>query len=162
MGKTVGFFGAYHLYSLFLARWAPGLWVPGQANIGYLCNGYASFFATFAGAAAVHKAGIFDLTTLYHEYPALLTTGCVVANLYCAILHLYYAEPEQRFSVYDFFMGTELHPRMCGGKVDLKMVAESRLSWNLLLLCTVGSWMEMAKHHKDGLLNPVLFMVGAH
>lgn len=160
--KSLGFFGAYHAASLLFARVCPGIRVPGQAGIGYLCNGYASFFATMGGAAAAHLSGVFDITTLLYEYPAVLTTGIIVSNIYTLLIHLYYAAPEQLLSIYDFFIGVVLHPRLCDGKVDIKMVAESRLSWNLLLLCTVGSWVDLARRHEGGLLNPVLFMVIAH
>eukprot|EP00927_Polykrikos_kofoidii_P023197 TRINITY_DN21428_c0_g4_i1.p1 TRINITY_DN21428_c0_g4~~TRINITY_DN21428_c0_g4_i1.p1 ORF type:complete len:455 (+),score=54.34 TRINITY_DN21428_c0_g4_i1:69-1433(+) len=160
--RSIGFFAAYHAASIAFARYMPGLEVPGQAKIGYLCNGYASFWATLAGAAAVHLLDVFDLTILMNEYPAMLSTGIVLSNAYCVMLHLYYASPEERFSVYDYFMGVVLHPRLCNGKVDIKMVAEARLSWNLLLLVTVGSWLDLAKRHENTFLNPALFMVIAH
>jgi len=52
-----------------------------------------------------------------------------------------------------------LHPRI--GSVDVKMVAETRVSWTLLLLVTIGSYIETYRN-VGSWLNPTLFMVLAH
>jgi len=75
-------------------------------------------------------------------------------------VHLSYARGwRQILSVYDFFMGVGLHPRL--GLVDIKMVAETRLSWNLLLLITVGAFIE-SQRRTGTWANPAGFMVLAH
>ena len=48
------------------------------------------------------------------------------------------------FSMGDFFMGSVTHPRLFGDRVDIKVVAETRVSWTLLLLLTTSAWMECA------------------
>jgi len=62
-------------------------------------------------------------------------------------------------SVYKFFMGIGVHPRI--GLVDIKMVAETRVSWTLLFLYALASWIE-ASRRVETWLNPAAFMVLAH
>lgn len=60
------------------------------------------------------------------------------------------AKGQELTSIYDFFIGTALHPRVGklvdvprshtkeGCESEVKMVAETRVSWTLLLLITVS------------------------
>lgn len=157
--KSTVWFLAYHFAQYLLARTMPGVWVNGQTGKGYWCNAYCSFWFTIVSALSFHALGIFDLTNLVAEYPAFLTTAVVLGNTYSVINHLYYARGSQKLSVYDFFMGVEIHPRI--GIVDVKMVAEVRLSWTLLLLITLGAFIQTARDCGTW-LNPALFMVLAH
>merc|ERR1719343_1162404 len=102
---------------------------------------------------------IFDLTTLVKQYPAFLTTAVILGDIYSMLCHLFFARGKQIFSCYDFFMGTGLHPRI--GKVDVKMVAETRISWTLLFLITIGSYIQ-TQRVTGSWLNSALFMVIAH
>uniref|UniRef100_A0A7S2PXU8 Delta(24(24(1)))-sterol reductase n=1 Tax=Zooxanthella nutricula TaxID=1333877 RepID=A0A7S2PXU8_9DINO len=156
---SVGWFLSYHFSQYVLARIMPGVFVKGQAEIGYLCNAYSTWYATLAGAGLLHYTGVFDLTTLVTQYPAFLTTAILLGDLYSVIIHLYYARGRQIISIYDFFIGIGLHPRI--GMVDIKMVAETRLSWTLLFLCTLGGYIETYRRVGTW-MNPTLFMVIAH
>jgi len=82
-----------------------------------------------------------------------------LGDIYSVIIHLAYARGMQIFSIYDFFMGIGVHPRI--GLVDIKMVAETRVSWTLLLLITLGSWIESTRR-TGSMANPAAFMVLAH
>jgi len=156
---SIAWFLCYHLSQYILARTMPGVVVDGQAGLGYLCNAYSSFHATLLGAGALHVTGIFDLTILVKQYPAFLVTAMLLGDLYSVVCHLWYARGGEIFSVYEFFMGVGLHPRI--GIVDIKMVAETRLSWTLLLLVTIGSYIETSRR-LDTWVNPTMFMVLAH
>lgn len=158
--KSLGWFLSYHASQWIFARFMPGVFVPGQTGLGYLCNGYVSFHATIWGSIALHCAGVFDLTDLVKEYPSFLTTAIVLGNIYALVVHVYYANQRQLFSAYDFFIGVGLHPRI-GSIVDVKMVAETRVSWNLLLLITIGSYIESTRK-LDSWASPVAVMVLAH
>jgi len=149
----------YHMAQFIFASVMPGVTVPGISGLGYLCNAYSTFYLTLALAIGLHYVQVFDLTTLVHEYPAFLTTAVVLADVYSVIVHLVFARGAKILSVYDFFMGAGLHPRLWN--VDVKMVAETRVSWTLLLLVTIGSYIETARN-LDTWLNPALFMVLAH
>lgn len=156
---SVAWFATYHLSQLLFAMFMPGVFVKGQTGLGYLCNGYSTFWTTLACSLALHQMNVFDMTTLVHEYPAFLTTSVIIGNLYSVIVHVIFSNGDQLFSVYDFFMGTGLHPRIAN--VDVKMVAETRISWTLLLIITIGSYIETARSTGTW-LNPALFMVVAH
>jgi Delta24(24(1))-sterol reductase len=63
--------------------------------------------------------------------------------------------------VYDFFMGAALNPRLLGGRLDLKMWAETRVSWTLLFLVTVSCAAQ--QHEEKGYITaPMACMVLAH
>eukprot|EP00929_Paragymnodinium_shiwhaense_P039048 TRINITY_DN2053_c0_g1_i3.p1 TRINITY_DN2053_c0_g1~~TRINITY_DN2053_c0_g1_i3.p1 ORF type:complete len:453 (+),score=63.83 TRINITY_DN2053_c0_g1_i3:61-1419(+) len=156
---SVTWFACYHLSQWVFAKFMPGVFVKGQTGLGYLCNAYSTFWTTLAICVALHCMNIFDLTTLVHQYPAFLTTAVLLGDIYSVVCHFIFATPAQRFSIYDFFMGTGLHPRILN--VDVKMVAETRISWTLLFLITVGSYIETART-SGSWLNPTLFMVFAH
>ena len=63
--------------------------------------------------------------------------------------------------VYDYFMGAILNPRLFNGRLDLKMWAETRVSWTLLFLVTLSAAAEQwaTKGHVSG---PMAFMLLAH
>eukprot|EP00003_Mantamonas_plastica_P003961 TRINITY_DN1310_c0_g1_i1.p1 TRINITY_DN1310_c0_g1~~TRINITY_DN1310_c0_g1_i1.p1 ORF type:complete len:278 (-),score=65.26 TRINITY_DN1310_c0_g1_i1:259-1092(-) len=67
-----------------------------------------------------------------------------------------------KFTIHEFFMGAILHPRLWNGVVDVKMWAETRLSWNWLLLMTIGGAIQSAKMHGGVPSYGALFMVYAH
>lgn len=156
---SVAWFLTYHASQWIFASIMPGVFVKGQTGLGYLCNGYSTFYATIAISLLCHNTGVFDLTTLVLQTPAFLTTAVILGDLYSVICHCIYARGGSIFSCYDFFMGSGLHPRI--GKVDIKMVAETRISWTLLFLITIGSYIQ-AQRVTGSWLNPSLFMVLAH
>lgn len=158
--KSVSWFLCYHASQVLLARYMPGVLV--QTNgLDYPCNGYWSFWATLGGAFLLHLVGIFDLTTLVKEYPSFLTTAIVLGDIYSVIIHVCHAKGKELTSIYDFFIGTALHPRV-GKLVDVKMVAETRVSWTLLLLITLGCFIESQRRLGSTTPSPVAFMVLAH
>lgn len=157
--KSISWFLCYHASQVLLARYMPGVLV--QTNgLDYPCNGYLSFWATLGGAFLLHLVGIFDLTTLVKEYPSFLTTAIVLGDIYSVIIHVCHAKGKELTSIYDFFIGTALHPRV-GKLVDVKMVAETRVSWTLLLLITLGCFIESQRRLGTS-PSPVAFMVLAH
>lgn len=158
--KSVVWFLCYHSSQVLLARFMPGVLV--QTNgLDYNCNGYLSFWTTLAGAFLLHAVGIFDLTTLVKEYPSFLTTAIILGDIYAVIIHVCHAKGKELTSIYDFFIGTALHPRV-GKLVDVKMVAEARVSWTLLLLITLGCMVESQRRLGSTTPSPVAFMVLAH
>lgn len=156
--KSVSWFLSYHALQVLSARYMPGVLV--QTNgLDYPCNGYLTFWASLV-AGLLHFGGIFDLTTLVKEYPSFMSTAIILGDIYSVIIHACHAKGKEIYSIYDFFMGTALHPRV-GKLVDVKMVAETRLSWTLLLMITVGCYLETFRL-TGSWLNPTGFMVLAH
>uniref|UniRef100_A0A7S4PV59 Delta(24(24(1)))-sterol reductase n=1 Tax=Alexandrium monilatum TaxID=311494 RepID=A0A7S4PV59_9DINO len=157
--KSVAWFLVYHASQNVFALIMPGVWVKGLSELGYLCNGYSTLYATVGGALLLHWAELFDLTELVKNYPAYLTTAIILGDIYSVITHFAYARAGERWSIYNFFIGVETHPRI--GKVDVKMVAETRVSWTLLFLVTLGSYLETSRRLGTW-LNPTAFMLLAH
>ncbi|CAE8627982.1 unnamed protein product, partial [Polarella glacialis] len=157
--RSLTWFVGYHISQVLLARVMPGVTVKTNGLV-YLCNGYSSFFATFAGAGALHYAEVFDITILVKEYPAFLTTAILLGDIYAVLMHLCYARGWELISFYDFFIGLGVHPRI-GKVVDIKMVAETRVSWNLLLLISVGCWVQSARE-LGSFCNPSAFMASKY
>eukprot|EP00413_Alexandrium_margalefii_P036775 CAMPEP_0204605678 /NCGR_PEP_ID=MMETSP0661-20131031/58626_1 /ASSEMBLY_ACC=CAM_ASM_000606 /TAXON_ID=109239 /ORGANISM="Alexandrium margalefi, Strain AMGDE01CS-322" /LENGTH=475 /DNA_ID=CAMNT_0051616935 /DNA_START=72 /DNA_END=1499 /DNA_ORIENTATION=+ len=157
--KSVAWLLAYHASQYVFARLMPGVWVKGLSGLGYWCNGYCTLYATVAGTLMLHWTGVFDLTDLVNDYPAFLTTAVILGDIYSVIVHVRFARAGQRWSIYDFFIGVETHPRI--GMVDVKMVAETRVSWTLLFLVTLGSFMATSRR-LDTWMNPSAFMLLAH
>ncbi|CAE7609951.1 ATP8A1 [Symbiodinium natans] len=157
--KSILWFLSYHGLQVLSARFMPGVLV--QTNgLDYPCNGYLTFYASLLGAGLLHACGLFDLTTLVKEYPSFMSTAIILGDIYSVVIHVCYAKGKELESIYAFFMGTALHPRV-GKLVDVKMVAETRLSWTLLLLITLGCYVETSRL-TGSWLNPTAFMVLAH
>ena len=53
-------------------------------------------------------------------------------------------------SRYDFLMGAILHPRLFGGRLDVKMFAEIRLSWFLLFILTASAAVKVVEEQGGG------------
>eukprot|EP00933_Yihiella_yeosuensis_P009582 TRINITY_DN115569_c0_g1_i1.p1 TRINITY_DN115569_c0_g1~~TRINITY_DN115569_c0_g1_i1.p1 ORF type:complete len:444 (+),score=64.31 TRINITY_DN115569_c0_g1_i1:86-1417(+) len=156
---SIAFFLCYHASQVLLARFMPGVLVKTN-GLDYHCNGYLSFWATLAVVGGLHYQGIFEITTLVKEFPAFLTTAMILGDIYSVIVHCCYAKGWELVNFYEFFIGIGVHPRL-GEVVDVKMVAETRVSWTLLFLISCASWV---KSYQDTgtWLQPCAFMVLAH
>lgn len=152
---TFGVVFGYHIVQMIFAKFMPGITVKGMSNLGYMCNGYASFYGTLLLAYGLYTYELLDLTKIVTEYPKFLTTTNIIGNIYSVVLYMCSSEGN---SIYDFFMGGILHPRI--SNIDIKMLLETRLSWTLLFLITLGGYLEKMK--TEGYGNPLLFMVLAH
>ena len=86
-------------------------------------------------AVTAHLTGYFDLKTLYYNSGAMLSTAIIFADSVAVVVYLESVRsgrcrPTATYFPHDFVMGRYLNPRI--GSVDLKMVAEVRVSWLLL------------------------------
>ena len=161
----------YQFWQFAFVLVVPGMYLRGQTKLGYVCNAYSCFYYTLIVIALLHNTGVFDIRELTLEWPRYLTASVVLGNLYSVMLHVWYGlfprKGEEHLkanllSAGDFFMGAVTHPRFFGGIVDLKLVAETRVSWTLLLVMTVSAWLVCADRNDGLYFNPVLFMVLAH
>ena len=62
---------------------------------------------------------------------------------------------------YDYFMGAILNPRLFNDRLDLKMWAETRVSWTLLFLITLSAAAEQFAQ-RGHVTAPMAFMLVAH
>jgi delta24(24(1))-sterol reductase len=169
--RAAGIYFGFLLFELLLARFMPGVWVKGlpvptEGNVQhrYLCNGAWSWFVTLATAAVLHATGLFRLTELCDNLGPILTVAVLFADALAAsayVVTVTLGRPTRMSgdTVYDFFMGAVLNPRL--GVVDLKFFTEIRVSWILLFLLTASA---AAKHVAlHGRLGPgLVLMLAAH
>jgi delta24(24(1))-sterol reductase len=98
------------------------------------------------------------------NWGSLLSTSALFANIFCVALHVYTVRAGKavRMSgnvIYDFFMGAALNPRIAD--IDLKMLAEIRVSWITLFMLTCGAASKQIE--RDGHISgPMLTLVIAH
>ncbi|CAF0950173.1 unnamed protein product [Adineta steineri] len=123
-----------------------GLPVPTENNrqYTYKCNALASWYATLLLVAILHLTGIIRLTILADQFGSVLCVAVICSDILSVIIHFYAIHTKQtcrmtHSPIYDFFMGVWLNPRIkiLGQDVDLKMLAEVRLSWLLLFLLII-------------------------
>ncbi|KAK8865813.1 hypothetical protein IAR55_000960 [Kwoniella newhampshirensis] len=123
-----------------------GLPVPslGYKTLPYHCNALLSWYATIALATVLHKTGIYRLPWIVENYGPIMTVALITSFSISLIIDLCsrlfnYGGGPLRMSgnvIYDHFMGVSLNPRI--GPVDLKMFAEVRVPWILLVLLSVS------------------------
>ena len=111
-------------------------------RLPYLCNGYLCYYICIYGVFFVEAffSHIWSISRVYDKFGEYLTAAVIVADVTSLFWYLYgikISTPEQRQShtgnvIYDFFMGTILYPRV-GPIVDIKMIAEVRLSTHFLI-----------------------------
>lgn len=168
---TLTVYWAFLLVEGLMAAYLPGLEIKGLPipsrggrQLNYRINGFAAWWLTLAGVAALHFSGIFRLETLYEQFGSFMVTAMITAN---AIAVVVFAGAKatgraERMSgnvVYDFFMGAWLNPRV--GRVDLKMWAEIRVSWITLFLLTASAAAHQFAVYGQ-VSGPMAFMLVAH
>lgn len=146
-----------------------GLPVPTEKNRQYVynCNALASWYVTLVLVTVFHYTGLYRLTNLADEFGSVLCVAVIFSDILAVIIHFYAIQTGQtcRMShspIYDFFMGVWLNPRVkiFGQDVDLKMLAEVRLSWLLLFLLIVSA--ALKQYEAFGTVTwPMLFILTA-
>ncbi|NUP05961.1 MAG: delta(24(24(1)))-sterol reductase [Polyangiaceae bacterium] len=146
---AVAFYGGFVLLQGILYVVMPGVKVRGlpipsrnNARLEYTCNGIGAWYVTLGLAAVLHFTHILPLTYLVDHLGSVLTVAVLTGNALAAYVFLEakVARTENRASgnaLYDFFMGINLNPRI--GNLDIKMLAEIRISWILLFLVTCSA-----------------------
>ncbi|KAK5222578.1 C-24(28) sterol reductase [Exophiala xenobiotica] len=128
----------------------PGIWTKGKPlphengqRLDYYCSGMWSWWTTIVVALALHFSGIFKLYNIIDEFGPLMSVAILSGFLVSILAYTsaLYRGKEHRmtgYTMYDFFMGAELNPRMFG-ILDFKMFFEVRLPWYILFLITLGT-----------------------
>ncbi|KAF9454324.1 ERG4/ERG24 ergosterol biosynthesis protein [Macrolepiota fuliginosa MF-IS2] len=135
-------------FQLFIAWILPGfkqegLPVPslGYKTLMYNCNGIQCWYTTIVVSFILHWTGIFRLTEIIDNYGHLMSVAMIYGFgvSFLTYFHAVLTKTTIRMSgnaVYDFFMGAALNPRL--GPVDLKMWAEVRVPWVIVLYLAVS------------------------
>ncbi|CAF1411377.1 unnamed protein product [Rotaria sordida] len=86
------------------------------------------------------------MTILADQFGSILCVAVIFSDILSIYIHLYALKTNQtcrmaHSPIYDFFMGIWLNPRIriLEQDVDLKMLAEVRLSWLLLFLLIISA-----------------------
>jgi Delta24(24(1))-sterol reductase len=164
-------FLGFILIQFLLAYFLPGLNIKGlpipsknNQQLTYLCNGISCWYATLIIAAILHFSGLFSLNLLADHMGSIMTVGVITANVFALYLFMLKritktADSPTGNSLYDFFMGITLNPRI--GKLDIKMFSEIRIPWILLFFLTLSA---AAKQYQllGHITYPMIFMIVAH
>ena len=128
----------------------PGIWTKGKPlaflggqKLDYYCSGMWSWWTTIIVALGLHFTGIFKLYIIIDEFGPIMSVAIISGFLVSIVAYIsaIYRGKQHRMTghtLYDFFMGAELNPRMFG-VLDFKMFFEVRLPWYILFLTTLGT-----------------------
>jgi 7-dehydrocholesterol reductase len=142
-------------FQLLLLRVLPGRRARGPVTPRgnqpeYRLNGVAAFIVTHVVWFGATGLGLFPATIIYDHFGELLATASLLALGLCAGLYV----KGLRFPsstdaggtsnlLWDFYWGTELHPRMLG--VELKQLFNCRfamMGWSIILLSYAAAQIE--------------------
>lgn len=136
----------------------------GGKQLKYHCSAVWSFYITILMTAALHFTGTFPLYTVIDEFGPILSVAIISGILVAiaAYISAWFRGAQHRMTgyfVYDFFMGSELNPRM--GPLDFKMFFMVRIPWFILFIISCAT---AAKQYElYGYISAeVMFLVGAH
>lgn len=169
--RALGVYTAFILVQGLLAATIPGLQVLGYPlphengrRLTYCCNGLGCWFVTLAGIWLLHRTGTFNLGEVTRDLGAYMSSAILIADVTAvgAFFGAKVAGTTHRMtgiSLYDFFMGAPLNPRIFN--LDLKMFTEARVSWIVLFLLTASA--AVCQWQQSGVVSyPMWFMVTAH
>lgn len=153
----------FGLYSFFmLLQYVLAVVVPGERSFGLPCpsenmhkrtykvNAVWVWYCLILIVGVAHFTDTLPLWTVREQFGSFMTVAVIWGNGVSLIIYLYGLLCNRAFRmsgnhIYDFFMGSVLHPRL-PGDIDIKLFAEIRNSWMLLFILTTSC---AAKMYKD-------------
>ncbi|KEG15279.1 sterol C-24 reductase [Trypanosoma grayi] len=154
---TFGMFTAFLLVEYTLAVVLPsvevkGLPIPSENGYRqlYKCNAVQAWYCMLLIVGVFHYTEIFPLWKLRADFGRYLTVATIWADAISLGVYVVGLRKQIRMShniIYDFFMGSALNYRLPGG-VDVKLFAECRNSWVLLMILTLSN--AAAMQHEIG------------
>ncbi|KAG1458801.1 hypothetical protein G6F56_006309 [Rhizopus delemar] len=158
-------------YTAVCAYFMPGPVVEGLPlpylkgnRLKYLCNGLSSWYLTLVLSFVLHVTGVFRLTLIIENFGSIMTVAILLGFTLSTVVFIsaFLTGKQHRMSgslIYDYFMGAILNPRV--GHLDLKMWAETRISWPVLFYTSVSC--ALKQYELNGSVSgPIAFMVLAH
>ncbi|KAK6384696.1 C-24(28) sterol reductase [Exophiala oligosperma] len=148
--KAWAMYWTFFIFEAGLYCVMPGIWTKGKPlphengqRLDYYCSGMWSWWTTIVIALALHFSGLFKLYQIIDEFGPLMSVAIISGFLVSIVAYtsaLYRGKQHRMtgYTMYDFFMGAELNPRMFG-ILDFKMFFEVRIPWFILFLITVGT-----------------------
>ncbi|CAG9580633.1 putative sterol C-24 reductase [Leishmania major strain Friedlin] len=168
--QTFCIFLGFLLLEYFLALVLPGLYVKGLPlpsengyRLTYKCNAVTAWYCLLIIVGLLHYYGVYPITELRRNYGHFLTAATIVADIIAVWVYIAGCKRPIRMTgnfIYDFFMGSGLNFRL-PGNIDVKLFAECRNSWVLLMMLTLSCAAE--QYNELGYLTGnMVFMIGAH
>ncbi|RNF21249.1 putative sterol C-24 reductase [Trypanosoma conorhini] len=145
---TFGIFTGFLILEYILAVILPGvevkgLPIPSEGGYRYVyrCNAVHAWYCMVVIVGVLHFTEVFPLWRVHEEYGRYLTAATIWADVLSVWVYIAGLRRRIRMSnniVYDFFMGSGLNFRL-PGDVDVKLFAECRNSWVLLVIITLSN-----------------------
>ncbi|KAH9868356.1 hypothetical protein J1614_007428 [Plenodomus biglobosus] len=149
------FFGLMQMafYMLMPGVYRKGKALPhlGGKQLDYYCSAMWSFYSSIAIMLVLHFTGVFKLYTLIDEFGHIMSVAILSGFLCSAIA---YVSARVRGAtvrmtgspVVDFFLGSELNPRLFG-ILDFKMFLEVRIPWFILFFLSLGTCLKQYEQY---------------
>lgn len=155
---------AFYCYLPGVEGYGKPLRHKGGKQLKYHCSAVWSFYVTILLGAILHVMGIFRLRTVIDEFGPILSVS-VISSFLVAIIAYFTAwvrgarSRTTGYFAYDFFMGSELNPRL--GPLDFKMFLMVHIPWFTLLAISCAT---AAKQYEiSGYVSAeIWFLIGAH
>jgi delta24(24(1))-sterol reductase len=112
-------------------------------QLTYYCSAMWSFYTSIALALVLHFTGVFKLYTLIDQFGPIMSVA-ILSGFLCSVIAYVSAYARgatlrmSGYPLYDFFLGSELNPRLFG-ILDFKMFLEVRIPWFILFFLALGT-----------------------
>ncbi|GAA97491.1 hypothetical protein E5Q_04169 [Mixia osmundae IAM 14324] len=146
--KGLQIYGGLVVSQIVLALVVPGYQQEGLPvpslnfqKLNYNCNALGCWYLTLIGAAGLHFSGLFRLSQIIDHFGEIMTVAIISGYALALWVYLYTISKGTAIrmsgnTIYDFFMGASLNPRLAG--IDIKMWAEVRIPWILLAIIALA------------------------
>ncbi|KAF1834508.1 hypothetical protein BDW02DRAFT_498217 [Decorospora gaudefroyi] len=137
----------------------------GGKQLDYYCSAMWSFYSSIVIMLALHFTGIFKLYTLIDDFGHIMSVAIISGWLCSAIAYISAlvrgATVRMTDSpIVDFFLGSELNPRLFG-ILDFKMFLEVRIPWFILFFLSLGTCLKQYEQYGYVSLEAI-FILFAH
>ncbi|KAG5495030.1 hypothetical protein JKF63_02082 [Porcisia hertigi] len=168
--ESFSMFFAFLLLEYVLALVLPALYVKGlpipsenDSRLTYKCNAVSAWYCMLVIVGLLHYYEVYPLYYLRQNYGHFLTAATITADVIAVLVYIFGYKRRIRMTgslIYDFFMGSALNYRLPGG-VDVKLFAECRNSWVLLMMLTLSCASEQYRE-LGYITGNMIFMIVAH
>ena len=160
--RAVKLLSCFAVWQALLLVCVPGRPFYGPVTAGgnkpkYFANGVQCYLATLCAFAVSLHRGWVSATELFTLLPSMIATMAISSAVFCVGLYMKgIHSPSSNDSgssgsvLVDYYWGTELHPRLLWGRLDIKTYTNCRFgmtSWALLVITAV-----LAQYERHGVV----------
>jgi delta24(24(1))-sterol reductase len=134
-------------------------------QLDYYCSAMWSFYSSVVLALVLHYTGVFKLYTLVDQFGPIMSVAILSGYLCSVIAYVSALVRGARVRItgspiVDFFLGSELNPRLFG-ILDFKMFLEVRIPWFILFFLSLGTCLRQYEQYGYVSMEAV-FLLFAH